>query len=190
MASCTRRDSAAEAAVSFVDSALVQPFAPPSQICSGGSHSACRGELRHGTMDKTPLCVAFCLVCMVTALMPGGMDTKTYERLQQVLEANAQVKIRERRGFLYSADTRSQALPLRRKTWYRVDGLQSHITPYYPCLWSLAKEPSVRVVHDGGKVTCGIKELGDGLVSGRSRGCFVFSFGSARIDDFEAFVDN
>ena len=58
---------------------------------------------------------------------------------------------------------------------------------YWPCLWTLDKQPSVGVRHDGGKWICGMHELGASLRQ-RPRPCVIYSFGSENKFHFEAQV--
>ena len=49
------------------------------------------------------------------------------------------------------------------------------VTPYYPCMWSLEKQPSFAQSTDGGKWTCGLREIG------RQRGCSLLLWQQERV---------
>lgn len=92
-------------------------------------------------------------------------------------------------GALLNAERNAQAKILERASWLRAKRLdQLHgfkrlpmkafqaamlMAPYYPCFWTLKKDPSVRHLFDGGKWLCGTEEL-----STASSPCVVYSFGS------------
>jgi hypothetical protein len=57
----------------------------------------------------------------------------------------------------------------------------------YPCLWTLEKKPSVSQVFDGGKWTCGVREIGR-RTAGNSP-CVIYSAGSDGNDQFERAVN-
>ena len=67
-------------------------------------------------------------------------------------ESNALRKIYERRAWLGchgDLDAPHVMRSIRRRSGADMWAL---FTPYYPCRWSLEKEPSAEVTHDGGKV--------------------------------------
>ena len=102
--------------------------------------------------------------------------------LKRAIERNAQLKMKERAGWTQSS------LPNERAAFQALDARTAPqvgmlMAPYYPCLFTLTKEPSVTVRHDGGKVLCGVAEL----VS--RPGCSVVSIGSNWDRSFEDGVD-
>ena len=103
--------------------------------------------------------------------------------LKHTVERNAQLKMRERAGWLRSA--RAQE----RKAFNRLEAGAYQaallLAPYYPCWYSLSKRPSVTVQHDGGKVLCGMREI----ASRTQSPCTVVSIGSNFDRGFEDELD-
>ena len=62
------------------------------------------------------------------------------------------------------------------------------LAPYYPCLWTLDKSPSVRARFDGGKWLCGLSELS--ATRGAGGPCVVYSLGSNYDTKFEDHVSS
>ena len=96
------------------------------------------------------------------------------------MERNARAKLEERAAWLSSEHMEGAAfrdMPAS-KMW-------SLFQPYWPCVWTLEKQPSVSVRHDGGKWLCGVRELGDALRGMPKKKCVVYSFGSENKFHFE-----
>jgi len=111
--------------------------------------------------------------------------------LVHIAETNAQRKIKERDLFMYTKSSSFEPDLFRtldiRKSMKSTFGLL--LSPYYPCFWSLEKEPSIETKWDGGKWTCGLSEMGESLSSEKKKKCIVYSFGSAGNDVFEKHIN-
>ena len=94
-------------------------------------------------------------------------------------ERNAQAKIAERTAWMH-AKRRDQAHLFKSMS---AKTFQSALlmAPYYPCLWTLNKSPSVQKRFDGGKWLCGVNEL----ATGGTNPCVVYSLGSNYDTTFE-----
>jgi len=58
--------------------------------------------------------------------------------------------------------------------------------PYYPCLWTLSKVPTVTRLKDGGKWVCGAPELEAARAADEAARCVAYSFGSRGDTYFES----
>lgn len=97
-----------------------------------------------------------------------------------VQERNAIRRIQERRAWLGCHGHAPGAPKIKSAIQLRTGAeMWALVTPYYPCMWSLEKQPSFAQSTDGGKWTCGLREIG------RRRGCVVYSFGSKNEYQFE-----
>jgi Methyltransferase domain len=120
----------------------------------------------------------------------AGVVKRERELLYATLLQNADRKIAERRAWLSEQHSEGQQfgkLENGSEMWYL-------FSPVLPCLWTLEKEPSCTVRHDGGKWLCGLHELhaarktkqgneyGVGRHYEQANQCIIYSMGSA--DDF------
>jgi hypothetical protein len=144
---------------------------------------SCLSWVRAGAppLKQSPQEVSLCsqLIYIVEQMQPAACPDDAAARIQ---EENALRKIRERVHWLGCNVTAQRPQP----HWHHAvvasasgAAMWALVSPYTTCPWTLEKEPSVATVHDGGKWTCGLRELG-----GRED-CVVYSFGSRGELDFE-----
>ena len=93
-----------------------------------------------------------------------------------VQERNAIRRIQERRAWLGCHGHAPGAPKIKSAIQLRTGAeMWALVTPYYPCMWSLEKQPSFAQSTDGGKWTCGLREIG------RQRGCSLLLWQQERV---------
>ena len=98
----------------------------------------------------------------------------------RVAERNAQAKILERASWL-QAKRRDQQHAVKVMSMRTFQSAML-MAPYYPCMYTLEKRPSVSVKFDGSKWVCGLAELSSSMP------CIVYSLGSNYDTVFEDMV--
>lgn len=113
-------------------------------------------------------------------VLPNSAPEREVAPLVQQFVSNSIAKANERNAWLSPNHSES-----RHFLGVSPSEMWTMFTPTYPCMWTLQKEPSSAVQHDGGKWICGLQELGRAPRAQRKGGCVVYSIGSNNQFAFE-----
>ena len=123
--------------------------------------------------------VAFGALVQVCSATADVFRESVYQRLIK----NSETRIRARNAWMEGGGQ----LTAFQEAKLSDPGVVALLAPYHACPWTLERTLLVNEVYDGGKWTCGVREMAD-----RAEGappCIVYSFGSDGNDIFEKHLE-